>query len=145
VSKPRLELEEAERQAAAFDRARSDHRSELVEDYVELIADLIDASGEARAVDLAHRLGVSGATVNAQVARLRSDGLVRSEPYRSIFLTEDGRELAEACRRRHRLVVAVLEAIGVPPEIASRDAEGIEHHVSGDTLAAFERFLGRRR
>lgn len=96
-------------------------------------------------MDLAQRLGVSGATVTAQVARLRGDGLVRAEPYRSIFLTDDGRELAEACRRRHKLVVAFLESLGVPYEIASRDAEGIEHHVSRDTLAAFERALARRR
>ena len=128
-------------QAAGFDRIRDDHRHELVEDYVELIADLIDAQGEARAVDLATRLGVTGATVNAQVTRLQRDGLVTSEPYRAIFLTERGRALAEACRRRHHIVLAFLAALGVSEETARRDAEGIEHHVSDETMAAFDRFV----
>ena len=83
-------LPEADKQAEAFGRTRSDHRSEIAEDYVELIADLIDATGEARAVDLANRLGVTNATVNNAITRLQRDGLVHSEPYRSIFLTRTG-------------------------------------------------------
>lgn len=137
-------LVEIDEQAAGFDRIRSDHRSELIEDYVELIADLIDGKGEARVVDLASRLGVTSATVNAQVSRLQRDGLVHSEPYRSIFLTEHGRALAEACRRRHGIVLAFLRAVGVPEEAARRDAEGIEHHVSAETLTSFERFVSRK-
>ena len=136
-----IPLAEADDQAAGFDRIRDDHRHELIEDYVELIADLIDAHGEARAVDLANRLGVTGATVNAQVARLQRDGLVTSEPYRAIFLTAKGRALAEACRRRHRIVLAFLATLGISEESARRDAEGIEHHVSDETLAAFDRFV----
>ncbi len=131
-------------QAASFDRIRTDHRSEIAEDYVELIADLIAAKGEARAVDLADRLGVSHATVNNTVTRLVREGLVETEPYRSIFLTDDGRELAERVKRRHRLVVAFLEAIGVDRATAHQDAEGIEHHVSEQTLHCMERFLAER-
>lgn len=134
----------AEEQAAGFDRIRSDHRSEIAEDYVELIADLIDATGEARAVDLASRLGVTNATVNNTVGKLQREGLVRSEPYRSIFLTNAGRDLAEYCRRRHRIVYGFLRAIGVSAEAARADAEGMEHHVSRETLAAFDRFVRTR-
>jgi DtxR family transcriptional regulator, manganese transport regulator len=125
-------------QAASFDRTRSDHRNEIAEDYVELIADLIDAKGEARVVDLAGRLGVSSPTVNSTIARLQREGLVRSEPYRSIFLTDQGRDLAWHCRRRHRIVLDFLKALGLDDEIAATDAEGIEHHVSGVTLDALE-------
>ena len=132
-------LARVETQAASFDRTRNDHRSEIAEDYVELIADLIDAKGEARAVDLAGRLGVTAATVNGTVARLQRAGLVHSEPYRSIFLTDAGRDLAEHCRRRHRIVLAFLKAIGVSDAVAETDAEGIEHHVSDETLQALER------
>ena len=131
-------LPAAEDQAARFARQREADRTATAEDYVELIADLIDAKGEARAVDLAGRLGVTGATVNGQVAKLQRAGLVHSEPYRSIFLTEAGRELAEHCRRRHRIVLDFLRAIGVSAEVASTDAEGIEHHVSVETLSALE-------
>jgi DtxR family manganese transport transcriptional regulator len=127
-------------QAASFDRTRSDHRSELAEDYVELIADLIDAKGEARAVDLAERMGVTAATVNGAVAKLQRAGLVHSEPYRSIFLTDSGRSLAEHCRRRHRVVLDFLRLLGVSEAVAATDAEGIEHHVSDETLEALERF-----
>jgi DtxR family transcriptional regulator, manganese transport regulator len=135
------ELRDAERQARSFDRTRRAHQTELVEDYVELIADLIDATGEARTVDLARRLGVTHATVAKVVGRLQRDGLVVSRPYRAIFLTEQGRALAETARRRHQIVVEFLKALGVRAEVAEVDAEGIEHHVSDETLAAFERFL----
>jgi DtxR family manganese transport transcriptional regulator len=138
ATRPRPALVGAETQAASFGRTRSDHRSEIAEDYVELIADLIDAKGEARAVDLAGRLGVTGATVNGQISRLQRAGLVHSEPYRSIFLTDAGRALAEHCRHRHRVVLGFLKALGVSDEVAVTDAEGIEHHVSDETLAALE-------
>jgi DtxR family manganese transport transcriptional regulator len=133
----------AETQATTFDRTRSDHRSEIAEDYVELIADLIDVTGEARAVDLALRLGVSGATVNGQITKLQRAGLVHSEPYRSIFLTDHGRALAEHCRRRHHVVLGFLRAIGVSEKVAETDAEGIEHHVSDETLTALETAMRR--
>jgi DtxR family manganese transport transcriptional regulator len=140
VRRARAKLLTAEEQAAQFGRTRRAHRTEIAEDYVELIADLIDGMGEARAVDLAGRLGVTNATVNNTVARLQREGLVRSEPYRAIFLTDKGWQLARHCRRRHAIVLAFLKLIGVSDEVAAIDAEGIEHHVSAETLEAFERF-----
>ena len=137
-------LQKAENQAAGFGRIRDDHKSEIAEDYVELIADLIAAKGEARAVDIAERMGVSSATVNSTIGKLQRDGLVTSEPYRSIFLTDSGEALARACRERHRVVLAFLMAIGVSPEVAAKDAEGIEHHVSAETLDAMARLTQER-
>lgn len=134
-------LPDADQQAVNFQRVREVHQSELAEDYVELIADLIDSTGEARAVDVARRLGVAHATVVKAIARLQREGLVSSQPYRSIFLTEKGRELALRSRQRHKVVVNFLRAIGISEETAQRDAEGIEHHVSEETLAAFERVV----
>ncbi len=116
----------------------------MAEDYVELIAELVDSNGEARPVDLAERLGVKPPTVTKNISRLVRNGLVRRERYRSIFLTEKGVALADACRRRHRIVVATLIALGVDSETAERDAEGIEHHVSDETLVAFEQFVTSR-
>lgn len=124
-------------------QTRAAHASELAEDYVEAIADLIDTRGEARVVDIARELGVSHVSVVRAVARLRELGLVRAEPYRAVFLTEEGRGLAEASRRRHEAVVRFLRAIGVSARQARLDAEGLEHHVSDETLAAFERFTRR--
>lgn len=137
-----LKDEAAARQAAGHSKIRRDHSSEIAEDYVETVAQLVRAHGEARTVDIARRLGVSHVTVTKTVSRLQNEGLLRSEPYRSIFLTDDGRGLAERIETRHKLVVQFLQAIGVNPNDAEADAEGIEHHVSDGTLEAMKRFLG---
>lgn len=131
-------------QAARHTRARSRRASALLEDYVELIDDLLATGGEARATDIARRLGVSHATAIATIARLKALGYATAKPYRGVFLTAEGRALAERVRARHRLVVELLIAVGVPPEVAETDAEGVEHHVSEAALAAFERFLKAR-
>lgn len=128
-----------------FRRVREAHQTELAEDYVELIGDLIVETGEARVVDLAERLGVSSATVNNAIQRLQRDGLVTTKPYRAIFLTERGQEMAAHARERHRLVVEMLLALGVDRATAEVDAEGIEHHVSDATLSAFRTFVESRR
>ncbi|MDE3066544.1 MAG: manganese-binding transcriptional regulator MntR [Verrucomicrobiota bacterium] len=128
----------------AFRRSRRDHATELAQDYVEAIADLSASLGEARVVDLARRLGVTHVTVNRTLSRLRQAGFVNTRPYRAIFLTDAGHKLAEESKRRHETVVAYLRSIGVSEKTAEMDAEGIEHHVSPDTLAAFERQMKRR-
>jgi DtxR family manganese transport transcriptional regulator len=131
-------------QARRFGKARSAQATALLEDYAELIADLLAGEGEARPTDIARRLGVSHATAIKAIARLKREGLATARPYRGVFLTEEGQRLADRVRARHRLVVDVLLALGVPAEAAEQDAEGIEHHVSDATLAAFSRFLKGR-
>ena len=135
----------AEMQASALRRTRHEHSMETAEDYVEAIADLGALHGEARAVDLARRLGVSHVTVIRTVARLQREGYLSTKPYRAIFLTDKGSHLAEESRRRHEIVEAFLRALGVPEGIAQTDAEGIEHHVSPETLAAFKRFTASQK
>ena len=112
--------------AAKFDRIRRAHLAEVAADYIEMIADLIAETGEARTVDLAARFGVTSPTVNAIIQRLQREDLVETRPYRSIFLTEAGQAPAEKARDRHRIVRDFLVAIGVPETIAEEDAEGIE-------------------
>ena len=125
-------------------RTRHDHAQELAQDYVELISDVIEQHGEARVVDLARRLGVTHVTVNRAIHRLRRAGFVSSEPYRPIFLTSAGQRLARESRERHDVVVRFLVAVGVPSAVAEYDAEGIEHHVSRETLRAFRAYLESR-
>ena len=131
----------AAQQAEIFRRSRKDRAMEIAQDYVEAIADLSVSLGEARVVDLARRLGVTHVTVNRTLARLQQAGFVNTKPYRAIFLTEAGRKLAAECKRRHETVVAFLRSLGISERVAEMDAEGIEHHVSPETLAAFERRL----
>ena len=135
------EMPEEPTQAVRFGKARMAQSTALFEDYVELIADLLDVHGEARTTEVAKRLGVTHPTAVKGVARLKREGLATSRPYRGIFLTEEGRELADRARARHRLVVKLLLAVGVPAETAEADAEGMEHHASDATLKAFDRFL----
>ena len=136
TDEPRL----ADSRAEAFQEVRSARRNELAEDYVELIAELIHEHGEARPVAIAARLGVRAPTVTKALERLAREGLITRERYRSVFLTEKGRALADECRRRHEIVLRFLIRLGLDAETAERDAEGIEHHVSERTLALFETY-----
>ena len=103
--------------AGAFQGVRAARRSELAEDYVELIAELIHTQGEARPVDIATRMGVTAPTV--------------------------AKTLATECRLRPGIVLRFLLSLRLDPETAERDAEGIEHHVSEKTLALLAAFVRR--
>lgn len=120
-------------------RTRQEHSSETAQDYVELIAKLIATTGEARAIDIARFLGVTHVTVGRTIQRLQRNGLVTTQPYRSVFLTDAGRRLAKESQRRHEIVFEFLKSLGIPPKVAQSDAEGIEHHVSKETLTAFKK------
>ena len=135
ITKKVTQLVNVEEHVEGFRQVREAHRRELIDDYVELISDLINEVGEARQVDMAARLGVSQPTVAKMLKRLASVGLIEQ-----IFLTPEGEKLAQESRERHQIVENFLLAIGVSPEIARRDAEGMEHHVSEETLAMFLKF-----
>ncbi|HAN99158.1 MAG TPA: transcriptional regulator MntR [Planctomycetaceae bacterium] len=125
---------------SSHSRTREDHSSELAEDYVEAIAGVIEAKGSCRVVDLAKEFQVSHVTVSRTVARLQREELVSTAPYGPIELTAKGQRLAKQSRRRHEIVLRFLKALGVSDETAAHDSEGIEHHVSRETLEAMERF-----
>ncbi len=129
--------------AEVFQGVRAARRSELAEDYVELIAELIHDQGEARPVDIATKMGVTAPTVAKTLDRLARDGLITRAKYRSVFLTEEGEALAKECGQRHEIVLRFLLSLGLDPETAERDAEGIEHHVSERTLELFAAFVAR--
>ncbi|WP_093361929.1 manganese-binding transcriptional regulator MntR [Tropicimonas isoalkanivorans] len=124
-----------------FNRARESQAMAVLEDYAEMIGDLMQEFGEARITDIASRMGVTHPTATKAVARLKREGLAVSRPYRGVFLTEEGMTLAERVRARHRTVVDFLIAVGVSSETAEIDAEGMEHFVSDETLKAFEAHL----
>ena len=138
--KKTTQLVNVEEHVEGFRQVREAHRRELIDDYVELISDLIREVGEARQVDMAARLGVSQPTVAKMLKRLASVGLIEMIPWRGDFLTPEGEKLAQESRERHQLVENFLLVLGVSPEIARRDAEGMEHHVSEETLVKFREF-----
>jgi DtxR family manganese transport transcriptional regulator len=144
LTPPVIDMPEVPTQALRFGTARSARSAALLEDYVELIADLHAAHGEARATEIAKRLGVTHPTALKSIGRLKREGLATARPYRGVFLTDAGLELANRVRVRHRLMVELLLAVGVPAEVAETDAEGMEHYASEASLKAFELFLGHR-
>ncbi|NHI01838.1 manganese-binding transcriptional regulator MntR [Oceanimonas sp. MB9] len=132
-------LVEPQVQASWFNRVREARQAETTEDYVELIADLIDATGHARLVDIAARFGVSHATSSKILLRLRDEGYIERPPYGAVLLTAKGQWLARKCKARHEIILHFLLTLGVSRQAAEHDAEGMEHHVSEETLAAFRR------
>ena len=124
----------------SFEKVRDAHKTENTEDYLEIIADLLNLKGEARIVDIANKLGIAQATANKTIQRLQNQGYVKKEPYRSIFLTLKGQELASVSKKRHIIVLTFLKKLGIDNKTAEADAEGIEHHVSQKTLKKMDLF-----
>ena len=124
----------------SFTKVRKAHKSENTEDYLELISDLLNKNGEARIVDVAKELNVAQATANKTIKSLTSQGYLKKEPYRSIFLTMKGYKVATKSKKRHNTVYKFLLNLGLDPKTAAGDAEGIEHHVSEKTLKKMERY-----
>ena len=127
-------------QYMSFKKVRDAHKTENTEDYLEIIADLLNTKGEARIVDIASKLDIAQATANKTVQRLQNQGFVKKEPYRSIFLTLKGQEVASVSKKRHIIVLTFLKNLGLDARTAEADAEGIEHHVSDKTLKKMEQF-----
>ncbi len=125
------------------ERTRVDHATEIAEDYVEAIAEIIEEQEVCRVKDLAEYFAVSHVTVNRTVARLQRDGFATTEPYNPVELTSKGAKLAKDSRHRHEIVLSFLVAMGVSEETAATDTEGIEHHVSPETLSMMEAFISK--
>lgn len=131
--------------ATPHERTRRDHATETAEDYVEAIAEIVSARKTCRLVDLAQMFGVSHVTAHRIIERLKTEGLVLTEPYQPITLTPRGKRLARECRARHEIVFQFLFSLGIDEETAASDAEGIEHHVSPATLKRFKELTGQLR
>ena len=125
-------------------RTRTDHSTELTEDYVEAIAEIIAERSTCRVKELAKRFMVSHVTVTRTLSRLKKENLIKKQPYGPVFLTATGEKLAKQSKQRHDVVLQFLIAIGVNEKTAEIDAEGIEHHVSDETLTAMDRLANAR-
>lgn len=135
----------AQKASKPYRRTRSDHASETAEDYVEAIAETIAKNGSCRNADLARLFAVSHVTVNKTIGRLQKEGLVKTEPYGPVALTAAGEKLAAESRKRHEVVLGFLLSLGISQAVAEVDSEGIEHHVSEETLEAFRRHMESRK
>ena len=123
-----------------FKTTQSRKSAELLEDYVESINEIYIKKGFVKNVDLCKYFGVSNATVCKNIKRLIKEELVESEKYKDIFLTVNGESLAKKSNARHEILYKFLTKLGVTDKIAEVDSEGMEHHVSKETLNMMKRF-----
>ena len=123
-----------------YSNIRNQNKNEILEDYVEAIQEISEIKGDVKNADLAIHFGVSQATINKNLKRLIGAKLATSEPYRSIFLTDEGKKLAAISKEKHNIVYQFLIKLGVSKKVAQYDSEGIEHHVSDETLKLMKNF-----
>src|ERR671926_715897 len=116
-------------------------RTDRMEDYLEVIYELIQQKGYATAVDISESLNVSSPSVTKMLQRLDESKYLHYERYRGISLTQEGIAMAESIREKHSLLVEFLKMIGVDENIANIDAEGIEHHLHLETLKKLQVFV----
>ena len=123
-----------------YSNIRNQNKNEILEDYVEATQEISEIKGDVKNADLSIHFGVSQATINKNLKRLISSKLATSEPYRSIFLTDKGKKLAAISKEKHEIVYQFLIKLGVSKKTAQYDSEGIEHHVSDETLKLMKNF-----
>ena len=108
--------------------------SQSAEDYLERIHELIESKGNAHGADIAQSLNVGQPSVTSMVQKLADEGYLRYEKYRSLTLTDAGRAVAERIRNRHAVLASFFTLFDLDDDTQARDIEGIEHHLSSDTL-----------
>ena len=116
-------------------------RTDRMEDYLEVIYELVQQKGYATTVDISSYLNVSSPSVTKMMQKLDETGYLNYEKYRGIKLTNEGIRIARNIRNRHGLLAEFFMIIGVDEETANNDAEGIEHHLHPETMKKLEEFI----
>jgi Mn-dependent DtxR family transcriptional regulator len=112
-----------------------------MEDYLERIYKLIDEKGYARVSDIAEGLEVHPSSVTKMIQKLDKDKYVVYEKYRGLILTSKGSKMGKSLVDRHHLLEQFLTLIGVSEDTIYKDVEGIEHHLSWDSITCIETLL----
>ena len=122
-------------------RVRKQHSDELTQDYLEAIYNLQQSSSRVRIIDLQKIFGVSHVTIIRALQRMEQKGVLARSEKEGIALTDSGISIAQISKQRHQVIVDFLVKLGVSADQADADAEGIEHHISSETLKAFKNYL----
>ncbi|MCI3920160.1 transcriptional regulator MntR [Paenibacillus sp. TRM 82003] len=109
-----------------------------MEDYLERIYRLIDEKGYARVADIAEGLEVHPSSATKMIQKLDKDEYLIYEKYRGLMLTTKGKKVGKRLVERHHLLEQFLQTIGVKEENIYKDVEGIEHHLSTDSITCIE-------
>ena len=130
-----------------LDSIKAAHKSERlrsstrVEDYLEVIAELVELKGYATTLDISRYMDVSAPSVTQMLQRLDEYGYLEYEKYRGINLTPSGVEVAEGIRQKHDTLIEFFGMLGIDYEMASQDAEGVEHHLNPETTRRLRKFV----
>tara|TARA_B100000749_G_C18212355_1_gene376565 strand:- start:11 stop:520 length:510 start_codon:yes stop_codon:yes gene_type:complete len=127
------------RLSEAHIKEKTDNKT--IEDYLEIIYELIQEKGYAAMTDISNHLHVKASSVTQMMKKLDEEGYLIYEKYREIKLTIEGEELAKKIREKHILLIDFLKIIGVNEEIANKDAERIEHYLNSETMNRFSLFV----
>ena len=127
--------------SAHNEKKENELRTDRMEDYLEVIYELIQQKGYATTADISKYLNVSSPSVTKMVKKLDENRYLVYEKYRGLSLTTEGIHIAKNMQEKHSLFVEFLKIIGVDDETAHIDAEGIEHHLHPQTIRKLERFI----
>lgn len=120
------------------ERTRSSTR---MEDYLEIISELVELKGYATTLDISRHMNVSAPSVTKMLQRLDEGGYLEYEKYQGINLTKKGTEVADGIRQKHGILLEFFEILGVGYDTANQDAEGIEHHLNPKTIKQLRKFI----
>ncbi len=112
-----------------------------MEDYLEVISELVELKGHANTIDISRYLNVSAPSVTKMLQRLGDNGYLEYEKYKGINLTTKGNTVADAIRQKHGILLEFFKMLGINHEIANQDAEGIEHYLNPQTIRQLRKFI----
>ena len=111
------------------------------EDYLEVIAELVELKGYATTLDISRFMNVSPPSVTKMLQKLDEKKYLEYEKYHGINLTHIGRQVADAIRRKHSTLLEFFEILNIGKEIANQDTEGLEHHLNDKTIRRIRKFI----
>lgn len=115
--------------------------SSKMEDYLEVISELVELKGYATTLDISRYMDVSPPSVTKMLQKLDENEYLEYEKYHGINLTRKGNHLADSIRQKHGILIEFFEILGIGHEIANQDAEGIEHHLNPKTIKQLKKFI----
>ena len=111
------------------------------EDYLEVIAELVESKGYATALDISRFMNVSPPSVTKMLQKLDEKKYLEYEKYHGINLTDSGKQVADSIRKKHSTLLEFFEILNVGKEIANQDTEGLEHHLNTKTIRQLRKYI----
>ena len=125
---------------AAHETVRTGTSSRM-EDYLEVILELVELKGYATTLDISRYMNVSAPSVTKMLQRLDEGGYLEYEKYHGINLTKKGTDVADGIRQKHGILLEFFEILGIGYDTANQDTEGIEHHLNPKTIKQLRKFI----